>query len=248
MLKGGQIGASNRFEESCRELVVEEDPRGRDASTSQTGKRFRQGDRKSGGGRFVTSGSNWVPQRLRSRLKMITRTATPKSLTLTVNSGRFSPPCRKSCRWSKLRTECETQSMLSSSTVWRLRDCLSHQTLTEERLIRRAHFDLIGLPPAPVEVDNFVNDSDPLAYENLIERLLESPQYGERWGRYWLDLAGYADSDGVNADDPIRPYAYRYRDYVIQFIQRRQAVRPHSCSNRLPAMNWRTTSVPPAVD
>jgi len=87
-------------------------------------------------------------------------------------------------------------------------------------LIRRAYFDLIGLPPTPVEVDAFVTDSDPQAWEKLIERLLESPHYGERWGRYWLDLAGYADSDGVNEDDPIRPYAYRYRDYVIRSLNK----------------------------
>jgi hypothetical protein len=83
-------------------------------------------------------------------------------------------------------------------------------------LIRRVYFDLIGLPPTPAEIDAFIADTDPDAYENLIERLLASRHYGERWGRYWLDLAGYSDSDGVNAEDPIRPYAYRYRDYVIQ--------------------------------
>jgi hypothetical protein len=83
-------------------------------------------------------------------------------------------------------------------------------------LIRRASFDLIGLPPMPEEVDAFVGDSDPLAYERLIDRLLDSPHYGERWGRYWLDLAGYADSEGVQHADPIRPHAWRYRDYVIR--------------------------------
>ena len=83
-------------------------------------------------------------------------------------------------------------------------------------LIRRAHFDLIGLPPTPAEVDAFVRDRDPKAYEKLIDRLLESNHYGERWGRYWLDVAGYSDSDGVNAEDPIRHYAWRYRDYVIR--------------------------------
>ena len=83
-------------------------------------------------------------------------------------------------------------------------------------LIRRATFDLIGLPPTPADVASFVSDSDPNAYEKLIDRLLESRHYGERWGRYWLDLAGYSDSDGVNAEDPIRHYAYRYRDYVIR--------------------------------
>ncbi|WP_010584034.1 PSD1 and planctomycete cytochrome C domain-containing protein [Schlesneria paludicola] len=83
-------------------------------------------------------------------------------------------------------------------------------------LIRRAHFDLIGLPPTPAEVEAFVQDSDPKAYEKLIDRLLNSSHYGERWGRYWLDVAGYSDSDGVNAEDPIRHYAWRYRDYVIR--------------------------------
>ncbi|MBI3464412.1 MAG: DUF1553 domain-containing protein [Planctomycetes bacterium] len=62
----------------------------------------------------------------------------------------------------------------------------------------------------------FARDTDPLAYEKLIERLLASPHYGERWGRYWLDLAGYADSEGVQHADPIRPHAWRYRDYVIR--------------------------------
>lgn len=85
-------------------------------------------------------------------------------------------------------------------------------------LIRRASFDLTGLPPSPEDVEAFVNDSDANAYEKLIDRLLESPHYGERWGRFWLDLAGYSDSDGVNQDDPVRPYAYRYRDYVIRSL------------------------------
>ena len=83
-------------------------------------------------------------------------------------------------------------------------------------LIRRAYFDLIGLPPTPEDVQAFVSDTDPVAYEKLIDRLLESSHYGERWGRYWLDLAGYADSEGVQHADPIRPHAWRYRDYVIR--------------------------------
>src|SRR5580704_5096711 len=84
-------------------------------------------------------------------------------------------------------------------------------------LIRRAYFDLTGLPPEPREVQEFVADKDPNAYEKLIDKLLASPRYGERWGRYWLDVAGYADSEGgkLSADLP-RPFAFRYRDYVIQ--------------------------------
>ncbi|MGD9648854.1 MAG: DUF1549 and DUF1553 domain-containing protein, partial [Pirellulales bacterium] len=83
-------------------------------------------------------------------------------------------------------------------------------------LARRAYLDLIGLPPSPEELEAFVNDTDPLAYPRLIDRLLESVHYGERWGQYWLDLAGYSDSEGVQNADDARPHAWRYRDYVIR--------------------------------
>ncbi|MGI8988388.1 MAG: DUF1549 domain-containing protein [Bryobacteraceae bacterium] len=79
-------------------------------------------------------------------------------------------------------------------------------------LIRRATFDLIGLPPGPEEVSGFINDPDPRAYEKLIDRLLASPHYGERWGRLWLDVARYADTGGYETD-VLFPNAWRYRDY-----------------------------------
>ena len=82
-------------------------------------------------------------------------------------------------------------------------------------LIRRAYFDLIGLPPTPEEVTEFLADNREDAWEQLIDRLLSSPHYGERWGRHWLDIAGYADSEGANDTDTIRTWAYKYRDYVI---------------------------------
>ena len=85
-------------------------------------------------------------------------------------------------------------------------------------LIRRAYFDLLGLPPTPEDVDDFVADNSPDAWERLIDRLLASPQYGERWGRHWLDVAGYADSDGYSEKDIERKYAYKYRDYVIRSL------------------------------
>ncbi len=83
-------------------------------------------------------------------------------------------------------------------------------------LLRRAAFDLTGLPPTPDLVDAFLADRRPDAYERAIDRLLDSPHYGERWARHWLDVAGYADSDGDGSDDTPRPYAYKYRDYVIR--------------------------------
>ncbi|MFO0248368.1 MAG: DUF1549 domain-containing protein, partial [Planctomyces sp.] len=85
-------------------------------------------------------------------------------------------------------------------------------------LIRRAYLDLIGLPPTPAAVDAFLRDERPNAYELLIDELLQSPHYGERWGRHWLDVAGYADSEGFNEQDTERKHAWKYRDYVIQAL------------------------------
>ena len=82
-------------------------------------------------------------------------------------------------------------------------------------LIRRITWDLVGLPPTPAEVDAFVNDRRPDAYERLVDRLLASPQHGERWARHWLDLVRYAESDGYK-QDAYRPEAWHYRDYVIR--------------------------------
>lgn len=82
-------------------------------------------------------------------------------------------------------------------------------------LIRRVYFNLTGLPPSPEEVDQFVNDSSPDAYVKLVDRLLASPRYGERWARHWLDLVRYADTNSFERDG-IKPNAWRFRDYVIK--------------------------------
>ena len=86
-------------------------------------------------------------------------------------------------------------------------------------LLRRLGLDLIGLPPTPEEVDAFVADDRPDAWERLVERLLASPHYGERWGRHWLDAARYADSDGYEKDSG-RPFAWRWRNWVINALNR----------------------------
>ena len=86
---------------------------------------------------------------------------------------------------------------------------------SRQTLIRRAYFDLLGLPPTPEQVDRFVNDRSPSAWEALIAELLASPHYGERWGRHWLDVARYADSGGYETDIYYR-HAWRYRDYVVK--------------------------------
>jgi len=82
-------------------------------------------------------------------------------------------------------------------------------------LIRRAYYDLIGLPPTIEQVEAFVNDPDPAAFEKLIDELLDSPHYGERWGRHWLDLVRYAETNSYERDGD-KPNAWKYRDYVIE--------------------------------
>ncbi len=86
-------------------------------------------------------------------------------------------------------------------------------------LLRRATLDLTGLAPTPDEAQAFLADASPDAFTKVVDRLLASPRYGERWGREWLDLARYADTDGFKADD-IRPNIWRYRDYVIDAFNR----------------------------
>src|SRR5258706_10101701 len=82
-------------------------------------------------------------------------------------------------------------------------------------LLRRVTLDLTGLPPTPDEVDAFLKDKSSSAFLKVVDRLLGSPRYGERWARHWLDLARYAESDGFE-HDALRPHSWRYRDYVVK--------------------------------
>ena len=90
-------------------------------------------------------------------------------------------------------------------------------TADKQTLIRRAYLDLVGMLPSPAEVDSFLADRSREAFARVVDRLLNSPQYGERWARHWLDLARYAESEGFKADET-RPNAWRYRDYVIRSL------------------------------
>lgn len=105
-------------------------------------------------------------------------------------------------------------------------------------LIRRVYFDLIGLPPTPEEIERFVQDTDPKALETLIDKLLATPQFGERWGRHWLDVARYGESTSKERNLPY-PYAWRYRDYVYDsFAQDKpydQFIREQIAGDLLPA-------------
>lgn len=122
------------------------------------------------------------------------------------------PTRGSSDNWSKTSIDRFVLSRLSTAGI---RPAESADSRT---LVRRLYFDLIGLPPTPEQIDDFMvahQQSPDRAVSNLVDQLLDSPHYGERWGRHWLDVARYADSDGQEADTD-RPYAYRYRDFVIQ--------------------------------
>jgi len=124
-----------------------------------------------------------------------------------VESAKFAPPDR-------------VRTPIDAFVLMKLREkTLSFQEDADRlTLIRRASLDLLGLPPAPTEIDAFLADTAPDAYEKLLDRLLASPHYGERWARHWLDVVGYADSNGDGVADTLRPYAWKYRDYVIRSL------------------------------
>ena len=121
--------------------------------------------------------------------------------------------------------------------VWRGPDCAAAPANRRD-LIRRACFDLIGLPPTPAEVAAFEADKSPDAFAHVVDRLLASPQYGERWGRHWLDVARYADSNGLDENIAFAN-AFRYRDYVVQAFNKDkpydQFVREQLAGDLLPA-------------
>jgi len=122
---------------------------------------------------------------------------------------RNNPPKVSDTRWSRNPIDAFVRNTMQAKG-------LEPAPQADKRtLIRRAYLDLVGLLPPPAEVDAFVKDSSPDAYEKLVDRLLASPNYGERWGRFWLDVVRYADSSGFEYDRDVFN-AWRYRDYVIK--------------------------------
>ena len=127
--------------------------------------------------------------------------------------GQVTPPVVTQTNWVSNPVDAFILSKLEAKGI-------EPAPLAKRRtLVRRLYFDLLGVPPAPDVANAFVNDRNPLAYGRLVDRLLNDPHYGERWGRYWLDLARYADTAGYEGD-PDMPHAWRYRDYVIDSLNR----------------------------
>jgi cytochrome c553 len=121
---------------------------------------------------------------------------------------QYAPPSVKNADWARNEIDRFILAKLED------RGLSPAKPASKATLLRRVTFDLTGLPPTPAELASFENDTSPQAYEKVIDRLLTSPRYGERWGRHWLDVARYADSTGLDEDHRY-PHAWRYRDYVI---------------------------------
>jgi mono/diheme cytochrome c family protein len=122
---------------------------------------------------------------------------------------KTEPPRFVDDRWAETEIDRFLLAKLSEHGI------TPNERADKRTLIRRAYFDLIGMPPTPAEVQSFLNDDDPQAYSRLIDRLLASEHFGERWARHWLDVARFAESHGFEQDYD-RPYAYHFRDFVIQ--------------------------------
>jgi hypothetical protein len=135
--------------------------------------------------------------------------AAPDHWAFRVPVGPYVPPVRQG-------TPVWTPIDQFISAALQQKNLILNPPADRATLIRRVSFHLTGLPPTPAEIDAFLADRSAAAYERMVERYLNSPHYGERWGKYWLDAAGYADSNGYFNADSDRPLAYRYRDYVIR--------------------------------
>jgi hypothetical protein len=143
-----------------------------------------------------------------------------KAMTVTDEDRQFwsfaplmrpQPPAVRDATWVQSPVDAFILARLEAKAI------KPNPTADRRTLIRRVSFDLIGLPPTPEEVERFVGDPSPIAYEKLIDRLLGSPHYGERWARHWLDLARFAESHGFEHDYD-RPHAFHYRDFVIKAL------------------------------
>ncbi len=158
--------------------------------------------------RWIKAGVSWPKGRVLSSLELTTDKRAGADWWSLQPIAESTVPQVKNSQWLETPIDAFVLSELEE------REIQPSPLATKRTLIRRATLDLLGLPPTPTEIDRFLADDRPDAYSRLIDRLLASPRYGERWGRHWLDVVRYTESDGFE-HDKFRPHAWRYRDYVI---------------------------------
>ncbi|MDR3623201.1 MAG: PSD1 and planctomycete cytochrome C domain-containing protein [Paludisphaera borealis] len=160
---------------------------------------------------WIAAGAKWPKGRVIDRDERTTSVRGGRDWWSLQPIARPTPPSPRRTDWVKNPIDAFVLAKLESAGI-------DPAPQSDRRvLIRRAYFDLVGLPPTIEEVDAFVKDSRPDAYERLIARLLESPHYGERWGRFWLDLARFAETSGYERDQE-KPGAWKYRDWVVKSL------------------------------
>jgi len=169
----------------------------------------------------LTKLSTWIDDGAPYDKPLVEKGAAPKGRAVVTDEDRKfwsfqplrpqSPPQVKNEAWCRTPIDRFVLAKLAEKNL------TPNGPAERRKLIRRASFDLLGLPPTPAEVEAFVADPSPQAYENLIDTLLKSPHYGERWGRHWLDLARFAESHGYEQDYD-RAAAYHFRDFVIKAL------------------------------
>ena len=157
---------------------------------------------------WITEGAGWPKKRILSRYEVSTDSWAGRDWWSLQPLKVKQPPTIRNRDWIRNPID---QYILAGLEAKALQPS---PAIDRRQFLRRASFDLLGLPPAPEAITHFQQDSSPAAVEHLVERLLASPHYGERWGRYWLDVIGFTESDGFE-HDKFRPHAWRYRDYVI---------------------------------
>lgn len=158
---------------------------------------------------WIAAGASWPAGRKLDRDEKTTAVRGGRDWWSLHPLARPSLPLTKRADWTKNPIDAFILARLEAKGL------LPAPRADRRQLIRRAYFDLLGLPPSAREVDEFVRDESPMAYEKLITKLLDLPQYGERWGRYWLDLSRFAETSGYERDQE-KPGAWKYRDWVVR--------------------------------
>ena len=215
VLRGGDLGPAVSLDRAQGKPAAPGDPlrRDRDAAGRQAACR-RDRRAHAAGSRRACPGARVADA---SRVAPASPAKAPAPRAIQTRCERLVVAARRAAagsRRSRIATGAAIRSMRSSWPGSRPKACEPAPEADRVTLIRRLKYDLTGLPPTPEEVDAFVADRADDAYERLVDRLLESPHYGEKWGRHWLDLVRYAETNGYERDSA-KPFAWRYRDYVI---------------------------------
>ena len=204
-LKGGDSGAALKPGDPDGSLLVhrieagEMPPKGRTSLSAEQRAQIRQ---------WIASGAKWATDPIDPFLYTTDRRAGYNWWSLQP-LRKIAPPAVKNAAWPKNPVDQFVLQKLEAAGLGPAPEA------DRRTLIRRLSFDLIGLPPTPEEVAQFVADNGPHAYEHLVDRLLDSPHYGERWARHWLDIVRYGESQGFERNK-LRPNAWRYRDFVVE--------------------------------